>query len=118
MDAMVAGLAGVASYLDDIIVCGRSMEEHNARLHGLFEKIKEYGLKVNLTKCSFLQQEVNYLGQIISAEGRRPDPMKIESIVKMPAPKNLGELRSLLGMIIYYALVDHSSNKVGRRYPG
>lgn len=103
MDSMISGIEGTAAYLDDLIITGSTVSEHRGRLNKVFQRIQEYGFKVNLDKCSFLKSEVNYLGFIITAEGRRPDPMKVEVIKNMPPPKNVSELRSLLGMINYYA---------------
>ena len=70
----------------------------------LFERIAEYGFRVNLAKCSFGKTEVRYLGNIIDKAGRRPDPAKVKAIVDMPAPKDIKELRAFLGMLNYYGV--------------
>ncbi|KIH62534.1 integrase core domain protein [Ancylostoma duodenale] len=103
MNKMVAGLRGVATYLDDILVCGRTEQEHTENLLALFERITEYGFKVRLEKCSFAKPEIRYLGFIVGRNGRRPNPEKIEAIKSMVEPKNVGQLRAFLGMITYYA---------------
>ncbi|EYC24344.1 hypothetical protein Y032_0014g2450 [Ancylostoma ceylanicum] len=103
MNKMVAGLRGVATYLDDILVCGRTEQEHTENLLALFERIAEYGFKVRLEKCSFAKPEIRYLGFIVDKNGRRPNPEKIEAIKSMVEPKNVGQLRAFLGMITYYA---------------
>ncbi|EPB66716.1 Low-density lipoprotein receptor domain class A [Ancylostoma ceylanicum] len=100
---MVAGLRGVATYLDDILVCGRTEQEHTENLLALFERIAEYGFKVRIEKCSFAKPEIRYLGFIVDKNGRRPNPEKIEAIKSMVEPKNVGQLRAFLGMITYYA---------------
>ena len=102
MDSLLAGLDGCAAYLDDIVVTGRNLEEHNRNLWKLFERIKDFGLRVKLEKCAFLKKEVEFLGQIISKEGRRPNKEKVRAIEQMPAPKNVSEVRAILGMITYY----------------
>ena len=102
MDTMIAGLPNTAAYLDDIVVTGETLEDHNGSLRRLFDRIKEYGLRVRLEKCSFLKSEIRFLGQIINKDGRKPDQGEIEAIVKMPAPTNVSELRALLGMVTYY----------------
>ncbi|KIH67346.1 integrase core domain protein [Ancylostoma duodenale] len=93
MNKMVAGLRGVATYLDDILVCGRTEQEHMENLLALFERIAEFGFK----------PEIRYLGFIVDRNGRRPNPEKIEAIKGMVEPKNVGQLRAFLGMITYYA---------------
>ncbi|KIH44694.1 reverse transcriptase, partial [Ancylostoma duodenale] len=103
MNKMVAGLRGVATYFDDILVCGRTEQEHMENLLALFERIAEYGFKVRIEKCSFAKPEIRYLGFIVDKNGRRPNPEKIEAIKSMVEPKIVGQLRAFLGMITYYA---------------
>uniref|UniRef100_A0A915CPA7 Uncharacterized protein n=1 Tax=Ditylenchus dipsaci TaxID=166011 RepID=A0A915CPA7_9BILA len=55
-----------------------------------------------MEKCSFFQDSIKYLGQNIDKNGRRPDPKKIEAVVKMPPPTNVPTLRSYLGMVNFY----------------
>ncbi|KIH51998.1 integrase core domain protein, partial [Ancylostoma duodenale] len=91
IDSMIAGLNGCAAYLDDVIVTGRNIEEHTANLEALFQRIQEYGFRVRIEKCSFLMPQIRYLGSILDAKGRHPDPAKIEVIKKMPPPKDIGQ---------------------------
>ncbi|KAK6765279.1 hypothetical protein RB195_025275 [Necator americanus] len=102
MDALIAGLDGTAAYLVDILVTGRTIGEHNARLEAVLKRIQDYGFRFRLDKCAFLQTEITYLGFVINAQGRRPDPGKIKAIQKMPAPKDVSQLRSFLGLINFY----------------
>ncbi|PIO69892.1 hypothetical protein TELCIR_08274 [Teladorsagia circumcincta] len=78
------------------------MEEHTANLEALFERIHEFGFRVRIEKCSFLMPQIRHLGNIIDANGRHPDPAKTEVIKKMPPPKDIGQLRSFLGLLDYY----------------
>ena len=102
MDTMLAGLPGVVSYLDDLIVVGRTFLEHQTNLNKLFKTIEEWGFHLNLEKSRFFQSSINYLGFIIDSQGRRPDPEKTAVIVKMPPPTDVTTLRSFIGMINYY----------------
>ncbi|KAK6743719.1 hypothetical protein RB195_010799 [Necator americanus] len=102
MDSIICGLEGVAAYLDDVIVTGRTQQEHRHNLEALFGGIHEYGFRVLLEKCNFLMPQIRYLGCIIDKDGRHPDPVKIEVIRQLPVPKNVAEVRSFLGMINYY----------------
>ncbi|PIO58682.1 hypothetical protein TELCIR_19879, partial [Teladorsagia circumcincta] len=94
MDATFAGLQGVVAYLDDVIVVGRTEEERRRNLHAAFKRIAGSGLHVRMEKCRFATSSIHYLGYIIDKHGRRPDPRKIEAITKMPAPKDVSQLRS------------------------
>ncbi|XGW14024.1 hypothetical protein V3C99_000367 [Haemonchus contortus] len=102
MDTLTAGLEGTAAYLDDIIVTGKSIEEHNSRLEAVFRRTQDFGFHLRLEKCSLLHTEIRYLGFIIDAEGRRPDPSKIEAIQRMPIPKDVSQVRAFLGLVNFY----------------
>ena len=102
IDSMICGLQGCAAYLDDVIVTGRTIEEHVANLEALFERISDYGFRVRIEKCNFLMPQLRYLGNVIDSTGRRPDPAKIEAIRKMPQPTDIAQVRSFLGMLNYY----------------
>lgn len=65
---------------------------------------KEFGFKLRAGKCEFFLKQIKYLGQIIDNQGRRPDPQRIEAIEKMPAPNNVAQLHSFLGLAQYYAI--------------
>lgn len=62
---MTADIPGTIAYLDDIIVASASIENHQHRLNNVFKKLQEYGLKVKLKKCSFMEPEIKYLGFIV-----------------------------------------------------
>ena len=77
MDSVLAGLqwSSCLVYLDDIIIMGRSFEEHLKNLQHVLEHLKQAGLKLQPKKCQFLQHQVNFLGHIISSTGISPDPL-------------------------------------------
>ena len=89
-------------YVDDILVSGKTEEEHMTNLRRVLERLQEHGVRVKKSKCSFLQSSVQYLGHRIDAEGIHATESKIQAIVKAPAPKNVTELRSFLGLLNYY----------------
>ncbi|XGW10025.1 hypothetical protein V3C99_011919, partial [Haemonchus contortus] len=91
IDSMISGLNGVAAYLDDVIVTGRTLSEHNANLEALFSRISAYGFRVRADKCHFVMTQLTYLGNVITAAGRRPDPKKIDAITQMPKPKDTAQ---------------------------
>ncbi|XP_053685585.1 uncharacterized protein K02A2.6-like [Sabethes cyaneus] len=99
---MIAGLEGVDCFLDDFIVYSVNKEQHDRNLEKLFSRIQEYGFHLRPEKCSCYKSEIRYLGFIINADGIKPDPEKVASIVKMPQPKDVSELRSFLGAANFY----------------
>ncbi len=102
MEQITSGLPGVGVYLDDIIVTGRDEAEHLRNLDDLLQRLEEFGVRVKVAKCSFMSPEINYLGHILNASGRRPNQDKVKAINDMPAPSDVAEVRSFLGMIRYY----------------
>ena len=88
--------------LDDIIIFSRSEEEHLDHIEQVFKRLEEAGLKLSLKKCSFFKKHIQYLGHLLSEEGIQPLPEKLESIAKMPRPKNQKEVKQFLGLISYY----------------
>lgn len=95
-------LLQVLVYLDDLIVFGRSLEEHEERLLRVLDRLEEVGLKLSLDKCQFCQPRVKYVGHIVSADGVATDPEKLEAVARWPKPTDLKSLRSFLGFCGYY----------------
>ncbi|GBL93118.1 Retrovirus-related Pol polyprotein from transposon 297 [Araneus ventricosus] len=89
-------------YLDDIIIVGRTFEEHLNNLRKVFQKRQKANVKLSPKKCRFFQKEVIYLGHVISAEGVKTDPGKIKAVVDWPRPETVHDLRSFLGLCTYY----------------
>ena len=102
MDTILQGIDGVACYIDDIIITGKTDEEHLARLEKVLKRLLRHGLHVRRSKCRFLQPCVIFLGHRIDAEGIHPTDKKLKAIMQAPAPENVQELRSFLGLINYY----------------
>ncbi|XP_073821602.1 uncharacterized protein [Musca autumnalis] len=90
------------AYLDDIIVIGRTLEEHLANLREVFRRLREVNLRINPEKCEFFKKETKYLGHVVSAQGIHTDPDKVAAIRELPAPTTLKELRRFLGVVSWY----------------
>lgn len=95
-------LLEVLVYLDDLIVFGATLEEHEQRLLKVLDRLKEEGLKLSLDKCQFCQPSVSYVGHIVSQEGVSTDPKKTEAVTTWPRPTTVTALRSFLGFCGYY----------------
>ena len=91
-------------YLDDIIIFGRTFDEHLERLDLAFTRLKNASLKLKPSKCSFEHRSVSFLGHIISDKGISTDPSKLKRIQEWPQPQNQGEMRSFLGYSTYYRM--------------
>jgi hypothetical protein len=79
-------------FLDDIIIYYKSKEEHEKHLKMVLQVLREHELYAKLKKCSFYQNQIHYLGHIISEEGIVVDPEKIEEIRGCLARKNVTEV--------------------------
>lgn len=103
MEVVLSGLAreGCLVYLDHVLVVGATLEEHNANLTKVLDRFREAGLMLKPKKCKFAQTEVEYLGHIVSRDGVRTDPKKLEAVRDFPQPTNLKALRSFLGLSSY-----------------
>jgi len=102
MDKRLSRIPFVKVRVNDILISGKNDKEHLGNLRTVVKILKESGLTVKQSKCSFMQDEVEYCGYIVNKEGVRPVAGKIEAIQKAPAPTNITELRSFLGMATYY----------------
>ena len=78
MSQMVEDIDGSKAIMDDIVVWGKDQAEHDMRLKQVMDKAKACGLKFNKSKCKFRQNQISYVGHVLSGEGLKADPEKIE----------------------------------------
>ena len=88
--------------IDDILVYSKDTQEQEHHLRIVLQILRENQLLATLSKCDFWLKEVSFLGHIVSAEGIRVDPMKIEAIMNWKPPRNVTEVRSFLVLAGYY----------------
>ena len=101
-------------YLDDIIVFSKTFDEHLKRLNSVFERLDEAGLKLKPSKCNFLQDEVKYLGHLVSKDGIRTDPSKIEALQKWPVPTSTQDVCRFIGFAGFYRRFIPDFSKVAK----
>lgn len=89
-------------YMDDIIVFGRNLQNHNKNLQKVFERLRDSNLKLNPDKCEFLKKQILYLGHVISEQGILPDPDKTKTIENFPVPKTADEVKRFVAFANYY----------------
>lgn len=90
-------------YFDDcyIFTKSSSVEDHVEAIDRVFKRLEEEKLKVNLSKCLFVCEEIPVLGDFVGRNGVRIDPSKVEIIENWPIPKTRQQLKSFLGTVVY-----------------
>ncbi|TDG38124.1 hypothetical protein AWZ03_015454, partial [Drosophila navojoa] len=88
--------------LDDIIVIGRTRQEHMNNLREMFRRVRAANLKINIDKCDFFKKELKYLGHKVTEDGICTDPEKVAAIAELKPPTNVKELRQYVGVASWY----------------
>ena len=101
MSEMFQDIEGVEVVVDDLLIWGESDEQHDKRLIQVLERARKRNLKLNKSKCQIKKDAITYIGHILSKDGLKPDPKKIEAIVDMPCPQSREDLQRFLGMLTY-----------------
>ena len=99
LDYIYLGLSGVTGIADDMVVYGRSQQEHDNNLIQYLETTRKNGLQLNKEKLQFKQTEVSFFGHLWSTKGISPDPKKIKSILEMNFPEDKETMHSFLGLV-------------------
>ena len=94
MENLLQGVPHTVVYLDDILITGRTEEEHLRSLAEVLKRSREAGLKLKRNKCFFLAKSVVYLGHTIGADGLHPTPDKLQAVQDAPQPTNVLVWRS------------------------
>ena len=102
INKVLADLDFAFGYLDDILIYSPDVPTHLVHMRQLFQRLREADLKLNREKCNFFKSHIQYLGHLISGEGIKPLPKKLESIKEMPPPTTPKEVKQFLGLIGYY----------------
>ena len=92
----------VVVFINDMLVYSKDQENHDTHLRVVLETLRKEQLYVKRIKCEFWLNEVSFLGHIVSKEGIRVDPKKIEVAVEWKPLRNVIEVRSFLGLAGYY----------------
>ena len=92
----------IAVYLDDILIFSRNLDEHWEHLRWVLSRLREAKLYGRLHKCEFLKDQVEYLGFEVGPRGIQASPGKVRAIIEWPRPKSVHDVRSFLGLALYY----------------
>ena len=107
LNQVLEGLFGVVCIADDIVVygCGETMEEaqrdHDDNQADLLKRCREKNVKLSYEKSMFNRAEIPFMGHLITSEGLKPDPAKIDAVAKMAKPTDVKSIQRFIGFVTY-----------------
>lgn len=108
----IRGIPGAVNLADDILVHGRTREEHDARLIRTLQALERSGMTLNERKCVFGSNQIDFLGHRLSDKGVDPGRDKVRAIAEATEPKTVGEMKSFLGLAGYCSkFIENFSSK-------
>ena len=102
IDQVLRGLDFCYAYIDDLLIASRSLEEHQAHLRQVLQRLSDHSMVINPAKCVFGVPELNFLRHQVSIHGIRPLEEKVSVIRDFPQPCSLRKLREFLGLVNFY----------------
>ena len=103
MTDLMRTLEYIRVYIDGLLIITKSSyEDHLAKLREVLHRLRKADLRVNAAKSYFCETEIEYLGYILTRQGIKPQPEKVQAILALKAPTSVKELRKFLGMVQYY----------------
>ena len=102
IDQVLQGVSDIQCILDDMIITGKTDEEHLENLEKPLKRQQDVGLKANKEKCEFFRDRVQFCGHEMESKGLHKMQEKIEAVVNAPRPENVSQLRSFLGLVNFY----------------
>jgi hypothetical protein len=92
----------VIIYLDDILIYSDNPSDHKKHVREVLRRLRQHGLYVRPDKCHFSSDTVEYLGFILSKDGLKMDPSKVQTIQDWPEPRKVKDIQSFLGFANFY----------------
>lgn len=102
MHRIFGDLGFVITFIDDICIASSSPQEHREHVEIVFQRLRENGLVVNLSKCKFAQQQVEFLGYLIDKDGILPLPDRVQAVRQYELPTTVKQLRRFLALVNVY----------------
>ena len=99
MSQILEGSEGYISIIDDLLIHGKTQEEHDGSFKAVLKRHNDAEAALNAEKCEFSKKEVKFAGYVLYEEGIKCDPEKTESIQDMDTPQNVIDVRRFLGMV-------------------
>lgn len=97
------GLLNTFAYIDDVIVGGKTLEEHDKNLEKFLSAASKYNISLNAEKCTYRQPNISYLGHTISDGTIKPDAERLKPLKDMPIPLDERSLMRSVGLFSYYS---------------
>jgi hypothetical protein len=104
----------IVVFIDDILVYSRNKGEHEGHLRLVLQKLRDHKLYAKLSKCELWLKQVAFLGHVISKEGISVDPSKVQDVLSWKAPKSVSDIRSFLGLALYYQRFIEGFSKISK----
>ncbi|XP_055910903.1 uncharacterized protein K02A2.6-like [Eupeodes corollae] len=101
MEELLSDIPGVSIFIDDVKITGRDNEEHLDRLFQVLSRLDKNNMRINVNKCQFFQDKIEYVGYEIDKNGIHKTKNKIEAIDQMPVPENKDQVRSYVGKMYH-----------------
>lgn len=116
INTILTGLIGngVYVYLDDVIIYAKTKFDHDKLLRQVMSLLKQHNLQLKISKCIFYAKQFEYLGHIITKDGMKANPKKIEVIKNYPRPMNVRQIQSFLGLCSYFRRYVRDFSKISR----
>ncbi|XP_014211535.1 uncharacterized protein LOC106641578 [Copidosoma floridanum] len=89
-------------YLDNVFIFSSFIKKHEEHLHTVFGTLKQFSLRLNVSKCEFGKTDLVFLGHIVSSKSSQPCSKKVDAILDFPLPVTIADLRRFLGLINFY----------------
>ena len=104
----------VTIYIDDLLIYSATLEEHQIHVRKVLERLREIGIEADIKKCEFHQRSTKFLGFIVSDEGIKVDPEKIEAITDWKEPTTVKGVQSFLGFCNFYRRFIKNYSRIAR----
>lgn len=101
MQRILDGVPGCVCHVDDILIYGRNMLEHDVNVRKVLQRLSKAGFTLNREKCNVGKTAVSFLGHYIDENGIHPGDSKIKALEDFPVPESVSSLRQFLGMVNY-----------------
>ena len=100
-DEIFEDISQCVGIADDIVIFGYDDHDHDKTLYNVLDRAQEVEMKFNPDKCKFKKDSISFYGVMLSADGVKPDPRKIDALKNLPEPRTESLLQSFLGMVNY-----------------
>ena len=111
ISSVLSGIDGCINLLEDIVIHGRTKDQHDTRLQLVLDRLAEYHITLNPYKCQFAKTEINFLGYHVSPQGVLPLYSDVKTIMELPQPTSAKEVASFLGTTnVYLKFVPHHAD--------